>query len=193
MIGMTVDENITLKLNQLHNAKEIFELVDSSRSFLREWLPWLDNNLSVLDTEDFIKDYLKKFANNEGAFFSIWYRGQIAGCISLNFIDHRNKSTAIGYWISPEFEGIGIVTKCTEKLAKYAITAYKLKRVEIRCATENHKSRAIPERLGFIHEGTLRDNEYLYGTPVNHEVYSYLAREYYSKVMKQNIPQDINV
>ena len=38
-----------------------------------------------------------------------------------------------------------------------------LNRIYIHCAVGNKKSRAIPERLGFIQEGRLQDGECLYG------------------------------
>ena len=38
----------------------------------------------------------------------------------------------------------------------YAFGEWGLNRVEIRCAVENHRSAAIPRRLGFIQEGILR-------------------------------------
>ena len=41
----------------------------------------------------------------------------------------------------------------------HALTAWELHRVEIRVATGNARSRAIPERLGFRREGTLRGAE----------------------------------
>jgi ribosomal-protein-serine acetyltransferase len=49
-----------------------------------------------------------------------------------------------------------------------------LQKVDIRCATGNMKSRAIPERLGFQLEGTLQRAENLYGRWVNHEIYALL-------------------
>ena len=43
---------------------------------------------------------------------------------------------------------------------------------------KNIKSRAIPERLGFKYEATLRQCEWLYDHYVDHAVYSMLASEY---------------
>ncbi len=50
--------------------------------------------------------------------------------------------------------------------------------VEVRCAEGNSKSRAIPERLGFIKEGIIRDVEWLYDHYVEDVVYGILSREW---------------
>jgi len=47
--------------------------------------------------------------------------------------------------------------------------------VEIRAATGNRRSRAIPERLGFAAEGTLRAAERLGERRLDHVVYAMLA------------------
>ena len=54
----------------------------------------------------------------------------------------------------------------------------KLNRVEIRCATGNKRSRAIPERPGFTQEETVRQAEWLYDRFVDHTVYGMLASEW---------------
>jgi ribosomal-protein-serine acetyltransferase len=46
------------------------------------------------------------------------------------------------------------------------------------CATENEKSCAVPERLGFRREGIERQAEWLYDHFVDHAVYSALASEW---------------
>jgi ribosomal-protein-serine acetyltransferase len=64
------------------------------------------------------------------------------------------------------------MTKACELLVQHAFGTLSLNRVEIRCATENFKSQAIPERLKFKQEGILRKAELLYGKYVDHVVYS---------------------
>ena len=70
------------------------------------------------------------------------------------------------------------MTKVAKALTDYAFTHLKLNKVEIRAAVENKKSRSIPERLGFVYEGTLRQAEWLYDHYVDHAVYGMLADEW---------------
>jgi ribosomal-protein-serine acetyltransferase len=51
-------------------------------------------------------------------------------------------------------------------------------RVEIRAAPENARSRAIPERLGFTQEGTLRQVERVDDRYLDNVVYAMLAEDW---------------
>jgi len=63
----------------------------------------------------------------------------------------------VGYWIHKDFLNQGFVTESTAALIKVAFEIIKVHRVEIHCASENLASAAIPRKLGFTHEGTLRE------------------------------------
>jgi len=53
-----------------------------------------------------------------------------------------------------------------------------MNRVEIHCATGNTKSCAIPRRLGFHLDGTMREGQLLNGRAVDIHVFGLLAREW---------------
>lgn len=65
MFVYKIDEEVSLKLVELKDAKRVFELTDHSREYLREWLPWLDMTTNVEDTKSFIQSCLKKYAENK--------------------------------------------------------------------------------------------------------------------------------
>ncbi len=70
------------------------------------------------------------------------------------------------------------MTKTVKALMHYAFEELQLNKVEIRAAVGNVKSRAIPERLNFTIEGTIRDAEWLYDRYVDHVVYGMLVKEW---------------
>jgi ribosomal-protein-serine acetyltransferase len=178
LFEFVVDNEVALKLLDITHADQLFELTDSCRPYLKQWLPWVDATKSVEDTKSFIEMTKKQFAENNGFQAGIWYKGSIAGVIAFHRIDWANKSTSIGYWLGEKYQGNGLMTKSTRSLVNYAIREIKLNRVEIRCAEKNFRSQAIPERLGFIKEGISRESEWLNDHFVDHIVYGILAREW---------------
>ncbi|MDQ0343269.1 RimJ/RimL family protein N-acetyltransferase [Lederbergia wuyishanensis] len=106
------------------------------------------------------------------------FKGNIVGVASFNSINWANKTAYIGYWLVEEYQGNGIMTKVARALTDYAFTELKLNKVEIRAAVENKKSRSIPERLGFVNEGCIRNAEWLYDHYVDHVIYGILADEW---------------
>ena len=58
------------------------------------------------------------------------------------------------------------------------MSVWELNRIEIRAAVGNARSRAIPERLGFREEGTLREAELVDGAALDIVVYSMLASQW---------------
>ncbi|HWO98241.1 MAG TPA: GNAT family protein [Bacillus sp. (in: firmicutes)] len=181
MFVYKVDEEVSLKLVELKDAERVFELTDNSREYLREWLPWLDMITSVEDTKSFIENCLKNYAENKSMTMFILYKGAIVGTAGYNQIDWSNKVAYIGYWLGKDYQGFGIMTKVAKTLTDYAFNELKLNRVDIRAAKENTKSRAIPERLGFVCEGQIRQAEWLYNHYVDHIVYGMLATEWNSR------------
>ncbi|NTW87022.1 MAG: GNAT family N-acetyltransferase, partial [Holophagaceae bacterium] len=89
-----------------------------------------------------------------------------------------NRSAAIGYWLAREAEGQGLMTRAVTALLRHGFRDLKLNRIEIRAGIRNRRSRAIPERLGFRREGTLRQAERLADRFVDHAVYGLLADEW---------------
>jgi len=182
-----IDDELALKLPELKDAERIFELTDSSRDYLKEWLPWVDFTARVEDTQDFIKAGRSNFAEGKTLNAAILFEGEIVGMGGFNSISQANKAASIGYWLAPQYQGHGIMTRVVKAFTEYAFDELKLNRVEIRAAVGNQKSRSIPERLGYMEEGTIRQAEWLYDHYVDHTVYGMLAEEWHNRI--KNIQQ----
>mgnify|MGYP001947141939 CR=1 FL=1 len=64
----------------------------------------------------------------------------------------------IGYWIQADEINQGLATEVAAALTRVAFEVEQVNRVEIRCDPANVRSPAVPRKLGFIHEATLRGN-----------------------------------
>lgn len=178
MFKYQITEEIYLRILEERDAEALFHIVDQSRESLREWLSWLDRTRSVQDSREFIKSTLQRFATNAGFDTGIFYHHKLVGVIGYHAIDWNSKKVTIGYWLGTEFHGRGIMTQACKAMVDYAFNELNLNRVEIRCAVENKKSRAIPERLHFVNEGCIRQAEWLYDHYVDHIVYGMLKEEW---------------
>ena len=96
------------------------------------------------------------------------------GVVGYHGIDWASRSTTLGYWLGEEFQGQGLMTEACGATVEHAFGELGLNRVGTVCATDNHRSRAIPERSGFRREGVQRQAEWLYDHFVDHVMYARL-------------------
>lgn len=174
MFSRVLSDSLRISLSIPQYADELFALTDRNRLFLRRWLPWLDDTRSPEDTRRFLALQLQRFARGESLHVTIFSNGSIAGVAGFNSLDLTNGIGYVGYWLGEEFTGKGIMTSVVRDLIEVGREYHSLQKIDIRCATGNSRSRAIPERLGFSHEGTLRRAERVYGEWFDHEVYALL-------------------
>lgn len=160
------------------HKEELFNLVSANKNYLREWLPWVDNMQSEEFIEGFIRGTMQRTNAKEEYAFVIISEGRMEGRIGMYKIDNENKIGEIGYWVSADKQGKGLVTKCCKGLMDHFFDTSDLNRVEIKCGTENYKSQAVPERLNFILEGILRQAELIRGNFIDLKLYSMLKKDW---------------
>ncbi len=178
MFRLAISSDAELRLLAGYEAADLFALTEHNRAHLRQWLPWLDTNASAADTLRFVEDARERYSNREAIEAGIFHRGHLVGMAGLNAIDWNPRRAEIGYWLTVDAQGQGLVTNACRTLATHAFTECDLNRLEIRCATDNARSRAIPERLGFVCEGVLRQVEWLYDHFVDHALYAQLRQDW---------------
>lgn len=181
MFEYAIDADLKLRTLQEKDAEELFQVVDANRQHLREWLPWLDANTERKHTRQYIRSTLDQQARNEGFVCTVLRDHQIIGIAGYHPIDWSIRSVEIGYWLSREAVGNGIMTRCCRVLVDHAFVQLGLNRVTIPVAVENVRSRAVPERLGFQQEGILKNAEWLYDHYVDHVLYAVLKQNWSSK------------
>lgn len=178
MFSAILQPGVELRLVEERHAPVLFAAIDREREHLRQWLSWVDATRTEDDILAFIRRSTEQFASNSGFSAGVWADGSIAGVVGMHRIDWIARKAEMGYWLSREFQGRGIATAAARALTAHALVELELNRMEIQCATGNTKSSAIPKRLGFTYEGTLREAQLLDGRYLDLEVYSMLRREY---------------
>jgi ribosomal-protein-serine acetyltransferase len=168
-----------LRLLEESDADELFAVIDANRGHLAAWMPWVGNNHKPEDVLPFIRATRTQVADNNGLQTTIVDPdGRIIGMVGVHAIDWANRKTSIGYWLARDHQGRGIMTAAVRAYVDHAFQTWGLNRVTIEAAVGNARSRAIPERLGFREEGTLRETERVGDRMLDHVVYGLLAADW---------------
>ena len=88
------------------------------------------------------------------------------------------RSASIGYSFGPSAWGQGYATEAAVVMLQWAFAALKLNRVRGETDTRNIGSSRVLEKLGFVREGTLREDCIVDGEVSDTWVYGLLAREW---------------
>lgn len=180
MFTYRLDDDLRLEFPELRHAEAAAKVVRENLAHLKPWMSWAVDDYSVEHAREWIQRSLDEFAR-DGRFGALIILGdEIIGSIGFHDLDATNKNAAIGYWIDHRHQGKGIVTRSVRALIDHLFDRMGLNRLQINCNVENTRSRAIPERLGFSLEGTLREREFVDGEFRDWAVYGLLKREWHA-------------
>ena len=120
-------------------------------------------------TEASVAEFVR--TNREGMADGRWCRyaiipdgaEAIAGDIGYGAIEHAHRRAEVGYHLSPESWGHGLMTRAVRALNAWAFES-GLHRIEATVMEGNVRSERVLARAGFTREATLRDYKLVRGT-----------------------------
>ena len=140
------------------DAPLLAESVTESLEHLRPWMPWVYNEPEPIEEKiRRLKLFRGNFDLGQNFTYGIFNleETKLMGGTGLHTRLGENE-LEIGYWIHKDHINQGLVTESTAALVKVAFEIIHVHRLEIHCDPENFASAAVPRKLGFTHEGTLR-------------------------------------
>lgn len=143
---------------QPQDAARLKEAVDSSVEHLRRWLPWAANEPEPLERKlERIRRWRGDFDLNLDFIYGVF---DLAEARVLGGTGLHNRvgpdAREIGYWVRADSTGKGIATEFSAALTRVAFEVDKVARVEIHVVVGNGASAAVPRKLSYIHEATVR-------------------------------------
>jgi len=135
------------------------ETVQANVEHLLPWLQFARNEPEDLQLKiERMRSWRSKFDRDEDYVYGIFDPEEtlVIGGTGL----HKrvgDKAVEIGYWIDKGHINQGLATEVSSALVKVAFEILDMRRVEIHCDPRNIRSAAVPKKLGFIHETTLRE------------------------------------
>ncbi len=176
-----VDSEILLRPILESDCDTMWDVFDSGREYLGKFLPWIAEYKSEMDHTRIFESRRAEKDNFDGSCaYAIEYRGELAGTVGSG-LPNRDNGIEVGYWLRQDLQGRGIMTRSVKALITMLLVEIGLHRVTIRAATTNLPSRGIPERLGFTHEGTMRDGGFVNGEYMDIDIYSILDHEWLAR------------
>jgi ribosomal-protein-serine acetyltransferase len=179
---IALDRDLELHPLTTRYAEPLFRLIQQDRAHLRQWQNWPDRIRTIDHMRQVVRRTYYKIANGDGFDLVIMHRGMPAGKIGLVYINRPQRFTEIGYWLGESFQGQGLVTRACRFVVHFAMTDLDLCRVQVRCAEDNGRSRAIPQRLGFRNAGRLPFRTNIHGEPHYEQLYIMQAEDWRSRM-----------
>ena len=164
LVELQVDPTLELRMLTEPDSAVLFALVEDNRSYLKRWLPWVDDNTEEAHTLAFIESTLDEHERGEALHMGIWQEGRLCGVVGFNSLKAGHEGE-IGYWLDQSLQGSGVMTKACGALVDYGFREVELRRVIILCDPKNVRSRRIAERLGFQVESANRAVRYVKEAP----------------------------
>jgi RimJ/RimL family protein N-acetyltransferase len=132
--------------------------IDASLDHLRPWMPWAIQEPSPLEemvarlrrfrgSFDLDKDYIYGIFNQD--------ESTVLGGTGLHMRQGKS-ALEIGYWIHVDYVNQGLATEVAADLTCVGFEICNVDRIEIHCDPRNLRSAAVPRKLGYTHEATLR-------------------------------------
>lgn len=146
---------------QAGEGNVVYQAIKDSINELKQWLLLFQSIPTVEETEIILRNAHIDFLKRESFRYLIYHKGtnDFIGTASLHGINWKISKCEIGYWINTQFSGNGYMTEAVSELTNLGFQLLKFRRIEIRCESNNTKSRTIPEKLGFELEGILRNED----------------------------------
>ena len=159
------------------DAAALFAL-HSSAHVLRYWdsPPWTDPERA----QGFLARTRRMAEEGAGARVAIdrGTDGDFLGWMGLVSWNPDHRSASLGYCFAEAAWGHGYATEAARALLDWAFDALPLNRVQAETDTRNLASARVLEKLGFVREGTLREDCVVDGDVSDSWVYGLLRREW---------------
>lgn len=167
---------LTLRYARPEDATRLFALAsDVEVTQFFSWGPYTTQSQAA----DYVANLARKRADGSRLEFVIDHQGAgVIGVTGLSEFSLRDRRAVVGTWHGREWWGKGVNRQSKVLVLALAFAGLRLGRVTAWCGSDNGRSQTALERLGFVHEGVLRQWHVHDGEPKDVISYSMLRGEW---------------
>jgi len=168
---------LLLRKLKLEDAKDMFEYASDPE--VTKDLAWPTHS-SIDNAQTFIKKVLSKYADNDVSEWGVTLKdsGKLIGTCGFLWWRPEHAKAEIGYAISRQYWGRGLMTEAVGAVMNFAFSRMKLHRLEAQCTDTNIASEKVLIKCGMKFEGIHRDVVYEKGGFRSLKSYAILADEF---------------
>ena len=146
--------DLKLRVAKLRDSKELEKIILGNREWLRPWEATNPHAPNSFDVKAQLRGLLRQLSDESGMPFVIEVQGKLQGQLNVANVMYGSVSSAVlGYWISPDVAGQGVMPTAVALVTDYLMDHVGLHRVEINVRPENLASLRVIQKLGFRYEG----------------------------------------
>lgn len=101
--------------------------------------------------------------------------GAVIGNTGIIRVDWEHRRASLAYEMLKQARGAGLAREAVTRVVRYGFEEMKLLRIQAEIDPRNERSIAVVKALGFVHEGTLRKNQYFEGESFDDMIWSKIA------------------
>lgn len=163
-----------------------------SREFLKPFEPtWSQADLTLASFRQRVQRARKASAKGHEYSFLIFFRGELAGGLTLSNVRRRAACFAnLGYWMDVEHKGQGIMTRSVGLAIPFAFDTLKLNRLNAACLPHNIASRRVLEKNGFVEEGFAQSYLQIDGRWQDHTLFGLTRDRFLAAKSRQQEPHN---
>ncbi|MBK3494551.1 GNAT family N-acetyltransferase [Viridibacillus sp. YIM B01967] len=153
-------ERLIIRMPHMEDAEAVWDAIMQSADSLKPYMPWAQTLPKSEETRENIRQAIADFMARKDLRLHMFLKetGEFIGSSGLHRIDWAIPKFEIGYWLDVRHEGKGYMTEAVERISQFAFEELHAARIEIRCDSDNIRSRAVAERAQYELEGIFRND-----------------------------------
>jgi [ribosomal protein S5]-alanine N-acetyltransferase len=173
-----VNGDVKLRVAKMRDSKQLEKLILGNRPWLRPWEATNPEAPNSFDVKGQLRGLLRQLDDQSGMPFVIEVEEEVQGQLNVANVMYGSVSSAVlGYWVSPEVAGRGVMPTAVALVTDYLMDKVGLHRVEINVRPENTASLRVIQKLGFRYEGLKQRYIHINGDWRDHYVFALTKEE----------------